>query len=148
MCYFIGICGFFEINIDKQEKEITQEIPYWVIRSIEKNGLILSAEEKNSLQLLDINGDQIMDAIFIRDVDIVFLEKNGTCLVLNDIRDEENDALTDFTWVDSAYIDSPLSRSVYPYLKSKGQVLVLVKQTSGSVYIFFQRGKFHWCSMD
>lgn len=122
--------------------------PTWVRRIIDENKINLSQKELNTLTLLDINGDSKIDAIFIRDSSLILIQKNGVVTHLDELKDEEEEVLYDYTWVDFWYIDDPLKSKEFPFVSSKGQVLILGKESSGIIAIYYDSKGFQWVGFD
>jgi hypothetical protein len=146
--FFFFIVLLTVLECSANDTLISHAIPTWVEETILKNKVVLSAEEKSTMSLLDLNGDRIMDALFVRNQDLVFIDEKGHCRILNDIIHEDGEILNDFSWVDYIEVKPQMNKKVYPYLKSKGQVLVLIKETSGAAYIYYFKGKFRYTTSD
>lgn len=143
-----SILLFTVLECNANDTLIGLAIPTWAEEAILKNNVVLSDKEKSTLRLLDLNGDRIMDALFVRNQDLVFIDEKGHCRILNDIIHEDGEILNDFTWVDTIEVNPPMKKKDYPNIKSKGQVLVLIKETSGAAYIYYSKGKFRYTTSD
>ncbi|KXX69240.1 hypothetical protein [Flammeovirga sp. SJP92] len=119
-------------------------IPPWVRILINEKEIILSEEEKLTISLLDIDNDNKMEAVFFRKNSFILLKKNGEVKEYTSIVDFEGNILDDFSWVDFWYVDDQLHVDYDPYFTSQGQVLHLIKESSGTITIYFENNEIRW----